>query len=101
MKIISIEEYNEWRESYITKKLFKWFKQEEHFQRSHAATGGCIRDSFMTSGEEYMKTLIRAQFCEEMQTLEYEDLIPEEERNESHPDDISLNSETGPSRGSN
>lgn len=94
MKKITREEFNEWKEGYITKKLFAYFKQEEHFQRSHAALGGCLKDSYINSGEEYVKTMVRVNFCEEAQSLEYEDIIPEEERDESNSENLPHSRET-------
>lgn len=97
MQKISHEEFQEWKEGYITKKLFNYFKQEEHFQRSHAALGGCSKDSFAGSGEEYIKTMVRAEFCVAVQDLEFEDIIPEEERNESKTKDVPPDDKAGPS----
>lgn len=69
-------EYEEWRNSVITKQLFDFFKLEAELFRRRLASGEADFGDFRTTGEKYSKLLFAAQCYEMLDSIEYEDLFP-------------------------
>ena len=72
------EEYKEWLENPITKRVFEFFKEEAMARRSLLASGSCKRESVFETGEEYTKQWLAAQIYENISNIEYEDIFLEE-----------------------
>jgi len=79
MTIPNKEEFEEWKENYITKQFFKFLIKEARVHRDVAGNAGCMKDSFINSGEEYVKMMHRASIYELIPEVEYEDVFPIEE----------------------
>lgn len=79
---VSLPEYEEWRSSFITEQLFNFFKLEAELQRRT-----CLELDLDKSpkeiGEEYFKRQYAARCYDMLGTIEYNDLFPEENKNES------------------
>ena len=75
---IPCEEYEEWRKSVITQQLFNFFKLEAELHRRRLASGEAAKSSFLETGETYTKILFAAQAYEMLDSIEYEDLFPQE-----------------------
>jgi hypothetical protein len=72
-------EYEEWRKSVITEQLFNFFKLEAELHRRRLASGEAAKSSFLETGETYTKILFAAQAYEMLDSIEFEDLFPQEE----------------------
>lgn len=72
------EEWNEWKENSITRKVFEFFQQEAVLRRQIIAEGSCKRDSVFETGEEYTKQLLAAEIYALIANLSYEDVFLEE-----------------------
>jgi hypothetical protein len=72
-------EYEEWRKSVITEQLFNFFKLEAELHRRRLASGEAAKSSFLETGENYTKILFAAQAYEMLDSIEFEDLFPQEE----------------------
>jgi hypothetical protein len=77
-------EYEEWRNSVITEQLFNFFKLEAELHRRRLASGEAAKSSFLETGENYTKILFAAQAYEMLDSIEFEDLFPEETDNETN-----------------
>ena len=75
---ISREEYNEWRESQITKQLFDFFKLEAELWRRQLAAG-TLQGSDEEVGEKYKEIVFAINCYEQLVTIGYEDLFPIED----------------------
>ena len=78
MQRVEKNDYQEWRSNVITERLFDFFKLEAELHRRRMASGEAIKDSFLETGENYTKILFAAQCYEMLDSIEYEDLFPEE-----------------------
>jgi hypothetical protein len=81
-------EYEEWRNSVITKQLFDFFKLEAELYRRRLASGEAASDSLQETGEKYTKLLFAAQCYEMLDSIMFEDLFPTEDKmNETSKED--------------
>jgi len=79
---VSQDEYNEWRNGYITQQLFNFFKLEAELHRRnlmHLPTG----KNFTDLGETYIRRKFAVDHYDAMETIGYQDIFPEGETNES------------------
>jgi len=76
----SKEEFEEWKNHFYTKQFFKFLIREAKAHRELAGNAGCLKDSFINSGEEYVKMMHRAMIYELIPDVEYEDVFPEEDK---------------------
>ena len=79
MQRVDRSEYEEWRNSVITEQLFNFFKLEAELYRRRLSSGEVDSDTFQETGEKYTKLLFAAQCYEMLDSIEYEDLFPQEE----------------------
>lgn len=79
---VSQQEYEEWRTSFVTEQLFNFFKLEAELQRRVCLELDTSK-GFKEVGEEYFKRQFAATCYDMLGTIQYEDLFPQEEINES------------------
>lgn len=89
------EEFEEWKNSYMTKKFFEFLVKEAKLHREVMSTGGCVRPNPAETGLEYLRVNERAIVFELIPTVEFDDVFPEEEINESNSSRVQTPDSTG------
>lgn len=82
---VSRSEFEEWRNSFVTEQLFKFFKLEAELHRRICLELDTSK-SFKEVGEEYYKRQFAASCYDALETISYEDLFPQEENDEGSKD---------------
>ena len=79
MQRVELNEYLEWKNSFVTQQLFNFFRLEAELFRRRLASGEADSEDFRTTGEKYSKLLFAAKCYEMLLNIEYEDLFPKED----------------------
>lgn len=80
----SEEDYQEWKDGYITKEFFKYLIFQANEKRYDAARGSCMGKSMNETGETYYKYIQTALIYEDLvHNVTYDDIFPIEEQDEN------------------
>ena len=82
--IVSQSEWNDWRESVVSKYFFNYLQEKANAFRQSAGMGGFKRESILDTGQAYINAINTAEVCELICSLEYDDTLEEIDEDNSH-----------------
>jgi len=92
---VNLSDFDEWKDSFITKRYFDFLRFEAELARRMLASGEIKGDTTEKTGKAYEHMLLQIEVYERLaDDVRYEDLFPQEEINESNEDGGSLGAES-------